>query len=286
MKIVFAISSLAVSAMMPPAAPPTAATKAAQPAVTSPGAARNTQLSALVQGCASLIGTAKPSGFYWVTFSPDTQVLMYCNNDYVFNGVKGGWTLVWSNLRGGKGKLTSDMAWGASIATLPRYRGSSIAQPGADLQSFEVYTGLKWWKRLMGRNELMYEWAHDYGDQRQIDQRAACPFDLNPLARWTITFNQAQCVADTGSRLPGLFQAHSGLQWTTIDSDNDTYNANCAAQYSGTPWWYSACWNGSISGGGENSGSGHFNGAFWTGADTKWGQVDGSGAGNGWIYIR
>lgn len=249
--------------------------------------AHNKQAEALLQGCANLIGTDKPSGFYWVSFNVETQVLMYCDNEREYEGVKGGWTLVWSNLRGGKGKITSDMHWGASIHTLPRYRGAAALPPGADRQSFEVYTGLKWWKQIMSRKEMMYEWAHDYGDQRQIDQRAACAFDLNQPANWTITFVGPRCVTDPGSVMPGFFTYSSGRPWTTIDRDNDTWSQNCGGAFTtGSPWWYGSCWSGSISGGGEASGGSHLNGAYWAGAQVRWGNADGTGAGNGWIYIR
>jgi hypothetical protein len=189
-------------------------------------------------------------------------------------------------LRGGKGKLTSDMSWGMSIGTLPRYRGAAVLNAGADRQSFEVYTGLKWWKPLMGRKEMMYEWAHDFGDERQIDQRAACTFDLNAVDHWMITFNQANCAADPGSKMPGLFTYSSGRRWSTADADNDDYTGACGKTYTGSPWWYGGCWTGSISGGGEDNGDGHFNGAYWVESDPRWGSADGTGAGNGWIYIR
>jgi hypothetical protein len=250
--------------------------------------ALNTRTSALQQSCASMGKSAK-SGFYWVTFETDRQVLMYCNNEIEFNGLKGGWTLVWSNLRGGQGKLASDLHWGASIETMPRYRGAMITQASPDLQSFEVYTGLRWWRRIMDsgtRREMFYEWSHDFGDQRQIDRRAACGFDLNSTDQWMITFKTGSCKALAGPDLPGLFTAQNGKRWSTVDRDNDTQGPSCAPSYSGTPWWYGACWSGSLWGGGENGGQGYFNGAYWTDSARKWGEADGSGAGNGWIYIR
>lgn len=255
----------------------------------SPPEARNSRATALRQSCNALAGTAAKSGFYWVTFDLDHQVLMYCNNEISYQGVRGGWTLVWSNLRGGQGKLTSDLHWGASIQTLPRYKGAMITQAAADLQSFEVFTGLRWWRAVMdggGRREMVYEWSHNYGDLRQIDHRAACSFDLNPADNWMITFNAAACKADVGATLPGLFTEHNGKRWSTVDRDNDEYTGNCSASYSGSPWWYTGCWSGSISGGGEHGSEGYFNGAYWQRSDRKWGEADGTGAGNGWIYIR
>lgn len=246
----------------------------------------------IIQGCRSLIGTGKPSGFYWTTFDTSTQVLMYCDNQREYNGVVGGWTLVWSNLRGGTGKLATDMAWGASIETLPRYRGAPPGPTQRSLQSFEVFTGLRWWREIAdpargGRGELLYEWAHDYSldPHRIIDRAAACRFSLSSQANWTITFNDAPCQVLSNGDLPGLFTSHNGRQWSARDRDNDTWNRNCAQEYAG-PWWHYDCWNGSILGGGEREAHGRPNGAYWVSSDTHWGKPDGTGAGNGWIYIR
>jgi hypothetical protein len=213
---------------------------------------------------------------------------MYCNNDVTYDGLKGGWTLVWSNLRGGRGKVTSDLHWGASIESLPRYRGAAVLGSTPDLQSFEVFTGLRWWRQIMdssNRRELLYEWAANYGDRRQLDHQAACHFDLNPPNKWTITFDAPTCKASIGGTLPGLFSYSTGRPWTTVDVDNDAYQTNCAALYSGTPWWYGGCWDGSINGSGESQTS-YLNGAYWQGSANQWGTQSGAGAGNGWIYIR
>jgi hypothetical protein len=84
-----------------------------------------------------------------------------------------------------------------------------------------------------------------------------------------------------------LFTDHNGRPFTTYDRDNDAYGpANCATSYSNSPFWYGACWSGSINGGGEWSGSGYLNGAYWTGSDNFWGTDSGTGAGNGWIFVR
>jgi hypothetical protein len=276
----------------------------ASPTVAQPLAVRteNTQAAPLAGSCLPLArptsdAGSEPSGFYWIRLrqNPNVDVVMYCNNRVAYNGLRGGWTLVWSNLRGGRGKLTSDMHWGASIETLPRYRGASAlgAQSGdgpgfGDLQSFEVYTGLRWWHGMIyngGRREMLYDWAHNYGDQGQLDRRAACRFELNQPADWTITF-PSTCERLIGTELPELFTYHNGQRWSTVDADNDNHTTNCAARYSGSPWWYNGCWRGSISGGGESQGDGINNGAYWRDNNPGWGRADGMGAGNGWIYIR
>lgn len=244
----------------------------------------------LPASCRSLAGTNRPSGFYWVKFDDQNSAVMYCNNEVVFAGLKGGWTLVWSNLRGGRGKLGSDLHWGASIESLPRYRGATVLASSPDLQAFEVFTGLKWWRKIVdaagGQRELLYEWAHDFADHRLLDRQAACKFDLNSATNWTITFNSASCSSLTGGDLPGLFTYSAGRPWTTVDRDNDAHGENCANRYSGSPWWYGGCWSGPISGGGETGSDGHPNGAYWAGSERAWGNANGTGAGNGWIYIR
>jgi len=257
--------------------------------------AENTLATALVGSCLPLATTSprKPSGMYWVKLpNSNRSALFYCKNDdgpdENFNGVRGGWTLVWSNLRGGKGKLTSDMHWGASIETMPRYNGSADPDVTPDLQSFETFTGLRWWKAIgeAGRREMLYEWARDYSDTRILDRRAACPFALNTDTNYTVVFNSAGCKPLIGTDMPGLFGYHNGRQWTTVDRDNDTYGVNCAGLYSGNPWWYGACWSGAIAGGGEDNGGDYKNGAHWTGSANSWGDASGGGAGNGWIYVR
>ncbi|MFA6113114.1 MAG: fibrinogen-related protein [Sphingomonas sp.] len=257
-----------------------------------PREALNTRASPLNQSCGSMAGKQNAkSGFYWVTLDDEHQVLMYCNNDTTFDNLKGGWTLVWSNLRGGRGKLVSDLHWGASIETLPRYRGAMITQASQDLQSFEVFTGLRWWRRIIDagkRREMAYVWAHNYGDLNQVDRQAGCQFDLVPTDGWMITFKQASCKGIAGTtELPELFTNQGGNRWSTIDQDNDKYPGSCASLYGGgAPWWYHSCWSGSISGGGELADGGQSNGAYWKGMASKWGEADGTGAGNGWLYIR
>lgn len=248
----------------------------------------NTRESALLIGCRSLAGSAAQSGFYWIQFEQSRYSIMFCDNEVEYDGLKGGWTLVWSNLRGGRGKLTSDLHWGASIESLPRYRGTVVSTSSPDRQSFEVYTGLRFWHNIINaqnaRREIMYEWASNYSDTRQIDMRAACDFNLSSTD-WVISFTQP-CRSLAGSVIPGFFTYHNGMRWSTVDNDRDNYNDNCAAMYTGSPWWYGSCWSGSISGGGEDSGGNYLNGAHWAGSAVGWGRVDGTGAGNGWIYVR
>src|SRR5512140_1454320 len=82
-----------------------------------------------------------PNGIYWL--KPSTSAVAfeaYC--DMANEG--GGWTLVWSNLRGGRGKPFTELQWKAAINTPPRYSGT----PSENLESFIVYTGLVHWTAL------------------------------------------------------------------------------------------------------------------------------------------
>jgi fibrinogen beta/gamma subunit family protein len=225
--------------------------------------------------CADLHGARPtlPSGVYWVKPGDAAPFLAYC--DMVSDG--GGWTLVWSNLRGGRGKPATEIQWQAAINTLPRTSGTL----STDLESFTVFTGLRWWTPLAPGSQIRYAWANDYGSP--IDQAYRCSFSLTG-ATYVIAFSA--CTQLTGSVAPGLVVGHNGKPFSAYDRDNDTDTQNCATLYSNSPWWYTGCWNGSISGGGELTGSSYFNGAYWAGSAVAWGSNTGEGAGNGWLFVK
>jgi hypothetical protein len=88
-------------------------------------------------------------------------------------------------------------------------------------------------------------------------------------------------------RRAGNTDLSSGQPFTTYDAEHGT-NGTCGTNYNNEPWWYVACWSGSIMGGGEGSG-GYPIGAYWTGSAGEWGVPDSSGAngaGNGWMFVR
>jgi hypothetical protein len=227
--------------------------------------------------CNNLLTTRPgiPSSIYWVKpTGASVPFQVYC--DMVNDG--GGWTLVWSNLRGSRGKVTTELQWGAAINTFPRVNGAL----SLNLESFEIYTGLAYWTGLATSSLLRYDWANDYDSA--VDQRYRCTFSLNPATNYTISFSA--CAQLVGATAPGLVTYHGGRPFTTYDRDNDANAGNCSTYYSETPWWYGSCWSGNINGGGEYSESGYYNGAYWTSSATQWGNDAGDGAGNGWIYVK
>ena len=244
------------------------------------------QLSALgtkdspAVNCKDLLTKAplSKSGGYWVDpdggGQGDAAYQVYC--DMTTDG--GGWTLVWSNLRGGAAKPMTGMTWSTAVNTLPLLFKGSLSE---NLEAFGVYTGLKRWAQLGGK-ELRYTWSTDFGTG--IAQSYRCGYLLNSGANYTITFNS--CAQLVGSVAPGLVTYSGGRPFTTFDADNDAGGGNCATNYGNTPWWYGGCWDGSINGGGENQASGHYNGAYWSGSASAWAAKDGTGAGNGWIFVR
>ncbi len=224
---------------------------------------------------------AAKTGIYWVQpVSGRSAFQAFCDMDT--DG--GGWTLVWSNLKGGRGKPATELSWGAAINTLPRFLG----EPSTDLESFQVYTGVSIWSSLSPNNLLRYDWSPEYG--AGVVERAKMNYSLNSASYWALsTSNLVQMV---GSVAPGLWaQGHSGsasvaVNFSTYDGDHDSNSGNCAAYYTNTPGWYVSCWSGSISGGGELSGLGFANAAFWSGASNSIGDSNGNGYGNGWMYVK
>ncbi len=221
-----------------------------------------------------------PSGAYWLKPSTAPSAFRaYC--DMTNEG--GGWTLVWSNTRGGRGKPATELDYLLAVNTLPRVTGTM----GADLESFNVYTGIKHFTTLGPGGKLRYDWALDYGVA--VAQRAILSFALNADQFYELTLsNFTQTV---GATAPGLWTYHGNGNtpaFSAYNLDNDEDLGNCGDSYAQTPFWYRECWDGSIWGGGEDEGGGYMNGAYWVGSDAEWAtDADtATGAGNGWLYVK
>ena len=235
--------------------------------------------------CAAILAAlpGSPTGVYWLQDTAATMVgpyQAYC--DMTTSG--GGWTLVWSNLRGGIGKPTTNITWVRAINTLPIYRGT----PSLDLQSFEVYVGLSHWTPLGPAGQLRYEWTHDYGFT--VDERVICNMTLSAAANYTIAVSG--CLQPVGNGGAGISGYNDNEPFSTWDADHTGHG--CANSLGNEPWWYNDCWNGAMMGYGETGSSGNFvQGSNWvwiSGAlAASWGVPDSSGAtgaGNGWMFVR
>jgi hypothetical protein len=205
----------------------------------------------------------------------------------------GGWTLVWSNTRGGTNKPGSSQTWYSATTTTPLCSQANGAGTTCatyltnNKEQFNYFLGLDYWNRIAQQNsnmEVRYEWRTDYG--QAIDQ--AAKWNIQRLSPSMLYFTKAtNYVQVTGAITAGLYSTHMNSQYfSTIDLDNDIHNSNCSAFYSDTPYWYVNCWNGNINGGGELTENGYYNGAYYFGAAVAWGTAGGTGAGNGWLFVR
>lgn len=213
---------------------------------------------------------------------------VYC--DMTTDG--GGWTLVWSNLRGGSNKPVTNISWNAAANTTPLCSEANGAGTGCatylsnNKEGFNFFIGLNWWHRISGNTknaEMLYQWSTDYG--QAVDQMGKFNIPRTNDSFLFRSINSNYVVLAGSGTPPGIYSFMSN-HFSTVDSENDVYNGNCVQNYSNSPFWYTNCWNGNISGGGESTGDGYFNGAYWMDSTKAWGTPGGQGAGNGWLYIR
>lgn len=210
----------------------------------------------------------------------------------------GGWTLVWSNTRGGTNKPVTSITW--TNATAGGVRCSTANSSTSDFsgscsmissnkEAFNYFVGLNTWNAL-GRNkqymEFRYTWSSAYGVATQQEARFAMQ-KFNSGDNYVLRLSNINQTV--GSQSPGIYSYHSasGYAFSTSDADHDVYSGNCSSLYTNSPFWYGACWSGNMNGGGENGpGTGYQNAAYWTGATNADGNSSGDGGGNGWMWIR
>lgn len=210
----------------------------------------------------------------------------------------GGWTLVWSNTRNGTNKPITGITYTNSINTLPRcsIAGSYEADHSGKcdinrvlttpmLERFNYFVGLKHWDDMTDGSdfELKYSWSANYG--RPFDREGiALIQNFDPADKYRLMVKAYRTTI--GNDNAGFIN-QSGMMWSTYDSDNDIYATNCASHYNNSPFWYGACWSGSINGAGEGAVASYLDGAHWYSSATQWGDpTTGLGAGNGWFFIR
>jgi len=192
----------------------------------------------------------------------------------------GGWTLVWNHIFNKAGYPVKGITWANAMNQYGLSDGSPI---DSDRSTFQVFTGLNHWDSI-GASQMLYQWD---GDANGITDQQAIITGTNGSVLGTealerpLTFDSM--VQTIGTVEPGLFSSHNGNKFTTLDNDNDTHANNCANFYGDTPFWYGACWSGSINGGG---GDGYTDGAYWRGSTTTIDTAAGTGGGNGYMFIR
>ncbi|MDA8792891.1 fibrinogen-like YCDxxxxGGGW domain-containing protein [Bacteriovoracaceae bacterium] len=183
----------------------------------------------------------------------------------------GGWTLVWSNLRGGVGKPFTGLDWATATTTIPIYDSNPIS---TDLESFIVYTGVEHYENLSPEGKIRYQWSHDFGED--ISHALICDYELT---EFNFALSLTNCTQELGATASGFLNSSGRSFQVNTGNDCDSFM---------TPFWYtSSCIDGAITGGGEGSTFGIYNGAYWTGDDASWGNsISGTGAGNGWISVK
>jgi len=201
---------------------------------------------------------AAPTGWYWIKTNGVARQYWVDNS---FQG--GGWVLVASH------------PINVSIPTLTyaqaaqSYSGNASSTYGSgDPKSYSVWVGLNGWNDIVTANNAGRNFVY-YTAGSQISLSNIASHSRRSSWKWTgwsstFQWNGVSALSnDVGGSTPGLWSYHIGnnYSFTTSDTDQDAYGANCSSAFNNAPWWYGACWDGNFWGG---NGSGYANAAFWT----------------------
>jgi hypothetical protein len=207
-----------------------------------------------------LYNPAAPDGWYWLSIN-GTPTQVYIDN--TFSG--GGWVLVGSHANG---VSIPTLTFAQTTTGGTNYLASSGFTIGSsDPKSYSVLLPLRSWLYIVNSNNagnkfIQYAANSAVGLSGTHARRSSWSWTgWSSLYAWQGISGLSN---DVGGTTPGLYTyATTPYNWTTYDSDNDTYSANCAQSYNNAPWWYNACWDGNFWGG---NGTGYQNNIFWTGS--------------------
>jgi hypothetical protein len=208
------------------------------------------------------VNPSAPTGWYWININNTPQQYWVDNS---FEG--GGWVMVASHpINVSIQALTYAQA---AQSTTGYSSSDAITYGSGDPKSYSMWVGLAGWSAITsanaaGKNFIYYTAGSQVAlsDTGSHSRRSRWKWDgWNSLYSWN---NPNTLVNDVGGT-PGLWGYHiaGNYNFTTYDTDQDVYGANCATLYNNAPWWYGACWSGNFWGG---NGTGYANAAFWDGS--------------------
>jgi hypothetical protein len=191
------------------------------------------------------------NGFYWIKPGNLDPIYLWCDMNY--DG--GGWALVMCNCRAGTFAGAPGSNGIGALTYQQAVNNNNINGTYTSALQFRQFVGVKYWTGL-GLNAAQF-------CSTTTPTLSATTLHTKRY-RWRYTgmnstygFTGAAVVSDeTGTGSPGFYSSHvsAGSSLTTYDRDQDSYSANCANLYGGTPWWYTACWSGNMWGGGNGGG--------------------------------
>ncbi len=175
----------------------------------------------------------------------------------------GGWTLVLLNspYATPPTPVWADAIYGNTIM------GDMVTDIAPLVSGFDQLLGLDFWEKL--GTTLRIE-AGSTPDNLVHSRLFTFEFDeLNSYSIIKLDPLDLPGYMEYGVSDPGLYLYHKNQPFTTMDDDNDSYNAGCCSvSYGNTAWWHVSCWDGSFWGGGVAGPGGNVNKPYWTGSST------------------